>query len=150
MWTYWLDLSFEPCCKHIFSCHRITELRKVTRIHTVIRTHLHTFHSVRPIFKCNFELFYYYDFLLQTSKSNSSAVAVQVEANLQEKLICVHLYFRKLKCWSKRQVRKVIYHAAFGLSVSDILKFRFLFVPLNDILRSLGVTFSLVAKYQNP
>ena len=37
------------------------------------------------------------------NKSNSTAAAVQVEANLQEEL-SIHLHFRKLKCCYKRNL----------------------------------------------
>ena len=59
------------------------------------------------------------------NKTNSTAGAVQVKANLQEEL-SVRLHFRKLTCSYKRQVLKVISHAALALIVSETLTFQIL------------------------
>ena len=55
------------------------------------------------------------------NKSNLTAGAVQVEANLQEEL-SFHLHFGK--CCYKRKILKVISHLALSLTVSEILEFQ--------------------------
>ena len=81
--------------------------------------------------------------------SNSMAGAVQMEANLQERL-SVLLHIRKLKCCYKRQVLTVISHVALALIVSKILKFQFFYlenVGQGDQVKLL-VMVSFHSKYQ--
>ena len=61
------------------------------------------------------------------NKSNLTAVAKQVRANMQEKL-SVHLHFKRLKCCKKSQILKIISHAALALTVSEILKFQIFYL----------------------
>ena len=55
------------------------------------------------------------------------AGAAQLKENLQKEL-SVYLHFRKLKCFEKHQVLKVISHVVLSLTVSEILKFQIIYL----------------------
>ena len=71
------------------------------------------------------------------NKSNSTAGAVQVEANLQEQLND-HLHFRKLKCGLRARYLKSVHMFALALAVFETLKFQIVYLKISRS-RSLGV-----------
>ena len=63
---------------------------------------------------------------MKSDKNNSTASAVQVEANRLQQELNVHLHFRKRKCCYQCHVLKVIWNVALAVTVPEILKFQIL------------------------